>query len=270
MRDRPVDDAGRGPDGDPALLGRDEAATAAADRGAVGAPVRSVVFRRPLADQIKEQLLEGILSGHYPLDSRIVELQVSREFGTSETPVREALRGLEALGLVEISPFRGARVRRPTTKEILEVYAVRSELECLGLRLALPQLGADDIDELAGYVAEMHRAAAGGDAREVAAADASFHWRIIELSRNVSLAKVWRTLEPVSRTLLTLMMPGADPVWTATLHDPILSCVRERDVQGAVAALKIHFERAERLAARLWSETQPPAADRPSRPPSAG
>jgi DNA-binding GntR family transcriptional regulator len=229
----------------------------------------SVVFRRPLADQIAEQLLEGILSGRYPLDSRIVELQISRQLGTSQAPVREALRGLEALGLVEISPFRGARVRRPTTEEVLEAYVVRSELECLGIRLALPRLTDDDVEELAGCVAEMHRAAAAGDAHQVAVADAGFHWRLIELGGNGALARVWRTLEPYSRTLLTLVMPGADPMWTATLHDPILAALRDRDFQGATAALRVHFQGAEQLAARLWSETQPPTAGPPSRTRSA-
>ena len=68
--------------------------------------------RSVLADQVKERLLESILDGSYPPDARIVETAVAKELGTSQAPVREALRGLEALGIVEITPFRGARVRR--------------------------------------------------------------------------------------------------------------------------------------------------------------
>ena len=98
-------------------------------------PSRSV-----LADQVRDHLLEGILSGRYPPHSRIVETQVARQLGTSQAPVREALRSLEALGVVVISPFRGARVRRPTRREILEAYAVRSALEVLAARLAVPRM----------------------------------------------------------------------------------------------------------------------------------
>ena len=54
-----------------------------------------------------------------------METRVARELGTSQAPVREALRDLEALGVVEISPFRGARVRRPSLDEMLEAYVVR-------------------------------------------------------------------------------------------------------------------------------------------------
>ena len=75
--------------------------------------------RSVLADQVKERLLEEILAGRYAPDARIVETQVARELGTSQAPVREALRGLEALWVVEITPFRGARVRRPTRRELL-------------------------------------------------------------------------------------------------------------------------------------------------------
>ena len=98
-----------------------------------------VIPRSVLADQVRDRLLEGILSGHYPPDARIIETQVARELGTSQAPVREALRGLEALGVVEITPFRGARVRRPTRREILEAYTVRSTLEALAARSAVPR-----------------------------------------------------------------------------------------------------------------------------------
>ena len=146
--------------------------------------VDNTVRRLPLAEQIKERLLQAILEGRLKPDSRLIELQITRQFGTSQAPVREALRGLEALGVVEISPFRGARVRRPTTEEILEGYAVRSELESLGARLAVKVLTPADLDELAEYIDQMKAAAALRDGHAVAIADASFHSRIIEIGGN--------------------------------------------------------------------------------------
>ena len=73
-----------------------------------------------LSDQVKDRLLQAILEGRYPPGARIVETQVARELGTSQAPVREALRDLEGLGVVETTAFRGARVRRPSTDEPLE------------------------------------------------------------------------------------------------------------------------------------------------------
>ena len=208
--------------------------------------------RSVLADQVKERLLDGILAGRYAPDSRIVETQLARELGTSQAPVREALRGLAALGVVEITPFRGARVRRPTRRDLLEAYAVRSVLEGLGARLAVPHLTDSDLDELGGHVAEMQAAARRGDGHRVAEADARFHGRIVELAANATLGKVWSSLEPFSRTYITLAVPGADPQWSADLHVPILDALLRRDAGGVVVALERHFaEVSANMAERL-------------------
>jgi DNA-binding GntR family transcriptional regulator len=220
------------------------------DEIAGGALARSV-----LADQVRERLLERILNGRYPPDSRIVETQVARELGTSQAPVREALRGLEALGVVEITPFRGARVRRPTPQELLEAYAVRSALETLAARLAVPRLTDADLDRHAAAADAMQAAARDGDAHGVAEADARFHETIVGLAANGTLGKVWRSLEPFLRTYITLVVPGADPQWAADLHTPILAALRARDVDGAVGALETHFaDVTDNMAGRLAGE----------------
>jgi DNA-binding GntR family transcriptional regulator len=217
-----------------------------------------LLARSVLADRVRERLLEGILSGRYPPDARIVETQVARELGTSQAPVREALRGLEALGVVEIAPFRGARVRRPTTRELLEAYAVRTVLESLAARLAVPHLTDDDLARLTGAAAEMHEAAAAGDRHRVAEADARFHGTIVELAGNGTLLKVWRSLEPFLRTYITLVVPGADPQWSADLHTPILAALQARDVDAVVAALEAHFaEVSDTMASRLADQKGP-------------
>jgi DNA-binding GntR family transcriptional regulator len=144
--------------------------------------IARALSRSVLADQVKDRILEGILNGQHPPDSRIIETQVARELGTSQAPVREALRGLEALGVVEITPFRGARVRRPSRREIIEGYAVRSTLEALGSRLAVPRLTDADLGELAAHLEAMRAAARNDDGHGLAEADARFHGRIIELA----------------------------------------------------------------------------------------
>lgn len=210
--------------------------------------------RRVLADQVKDRILEGILTGHYPPDSRIIETQVARELGTSQAPVREALRGLEGLGFVEITPFRGARVRRPSRREIIDAYAVRSTLESLGARLAVPGMTDAHVTELSGLFDAMRGAAAGGDGHAVAEADARFHGRIVELAGNGTLEKVWRSLEPFSRTFITLVVPGADARWSADLHAPIVDALHRRDGEAVVRALQDHFDQVSAHLAGLWPD----------------
>jgi DNA-binding GntR family transcriptional regulator len=211
------------------------------------------IARSVLADQVKDRLLQDILSGRYPPDSRIVETRVAREVGTSQAPVREALRGLEALGVVEILPFRGARVRRPTIGELLEAYAVRAELESLGARLGVPGMTDQDLAEIEELHAAMQLAAAAGNRHEVAVRDAAFHARILRLAHNVTLERVWRSLEPFSRTYITLVSPGADAQWTADLHPAILRAVQARDPAQVELALRAHFKDASEHLASGWA-----------------
>ena len=217
------------------------------------------VARSVLADQVREHLLAGILEGRYPPHSRIVETQVARELGTSQAPVREALRALQAIGIVELSPFRGARVRRPTRDEILEAYDVRSALEALAARLAVPRLSDSEVADLLALGREMEAAARRGDGHAVASADARFHAGIVAAAGNRTLERTWRSLEPYSRTYLSLFVPGADPAWSAHLHAPILEALRRRDVESVVDALADHFREAGENMARRWSEADPPA-----------
>ena len=227
------------------------------------------ISRSVLSDQVKDRLLQAILDGRYPPGARIVETRVARELGTSQAPVREALRDLEALGVVETTAFRGARVRRPTADELLEAYAVRAELEALGARLAIPSLSQGDLDVLAADLASMRRAAALGDFHAEAAADADFHGHIIEIAGNATLVRVWRHLEPFSRTYITLVVPGADAFRIADLHPPVLEALRRRDPDEAATALRQHFVDAGAMLAQLWTDRLP-VVDAAGRLPAVG
>ena len=224
-----------------------------------------LVSREVLADQVKDRLLEAILAGRYAPDSRIVETRIAREYGTSQAPVREALRGLEALGLVEITPFRGARVRRPSRKEMVEAYVVRAELESLGARLAVPRLTDADIAELVALGDTMQRAARAGNGHAVAIADASLHGLIIRLAGNATLERVWRALEPFSNLYHARgprsrrPMDGRSP----SAHPRL---VRRRDTEGLARALREHFQEVAVRLGEEWADTQLPTSDPSSTP----
>ncbi|HEX5827849.1 MAG TPA: GntR family transcriptional regulator [Candidatus Limnocylindrales bacterium] len=210
------------------------------------------ISRGVLSDTVKDRLLAAILDGRYPPGARIVETRVAKQLGTSQAPVREALRDLEALGVVEITAFRGARVRRPTPQELLDAFDVRSELEALAVRLALPRLADGDLDELGRLLEAMRRASASGDTVAEAAADTAFHAFIVGRSGNGTLLRVWDRLEPFSRTYISLAIPGADQERIVALHAGILDALRGRDAARADAAIRHHFaDTGEMLVARL-------------------
>jgi DNA-binding GntR family transcriptional regulator len=210
------------------------------------------LVRSVLAEQVKERLLQDIFAGRYPPESRIVETRVAKELGTSQAPVREALRGLEALGLIEILPFRGARVRRPSADELRDAYLVRTELEVLGARLGVPRMTDDDLAELDSLHAQMRKAAAKHDRHAVAQADTKFHERLLSLACNHALERVWRSLEPYQRTYMTLVAPGANEQWTANLHTPVIDALHKRDARLVADALRRHFEEATARLLEGW------------------
>ena len=218
----------------------------------------TAITRSVLSDAVKDRLLEGILDGPYPPGSRIVETRVARMLGTSQAPVREALRDLEALGVVEISPFRGARVRRPSRDELLEAYVVRAELEAMAARLAVPSLTAADLDHFQGLLDEMLRCAEAGDTVAEAAADAAFHGYLVERAGNATLTRVWAQLAPYSRTYINMAIPGGDRHLMAALHGDVIDALRTGDEDRADMAVRQHFATASTSLAERWRDPEVP------------
>ena len=112
----------------------------------------------------------------------------------------------------------------------------------------------------------MQRAAEAGDYYAEATADAAFHGRIVELAGNATLERVWRTLEPFSRTYITMVVPGVDRRRIADLHAPVLAALRLRDPDAVAAVLHDHFADTAAMLASLWAE---PAAGAGDAPPAA-
>lgn len=214
----------------------------------------AVITRSVLSEQVKGRLLQAILDGRYPPGARIVETRVARELGTSQAPVREALRDLEALGVVENSPFRGARVRRPSVEELLEAFEVRAVLEGHAARVAIHRISAVDLANLDSLLDQMRQAAEAADPYAEATADAQFHAYILHRAGNATLERVWRTLEPFLRTYITIVSPGVDRRALADRHVHILDALRSGDEDAVARAFEVHFETAARSLAARWPE----------------
>jgi DNA-binding GntR family transcriptional regulator len=215
------------------------------------------ITRSVLSEQVKGRLLQAILDGRYSPGARIVETRVAKEFGTSQAPVREALRDLEALGVVETAPFRGARVRQPTTAELLEAFDVRAILEGHGAVLAMEHMSEPDLDKLTSLVDQMRQAALAGDPYNEATADTEFHRFIMHRSGNATLERVWRTLEPFLRTYITIVSPGVDRRAVADRHIPIIEALRKQNADHVEEAFRIHFEKAAAALAEVWPNQDP-------------
>jgi DNA-binding GntR family transcriptional regulator len=189
--------------------------------------------RTVLREQVKELLLERILSGRYQPGERLVETRIAQELGVSQAPVREALRDLEILRFVESAAFRGARVREVSREEMAQVYPVRAALEGLAAQEAARRMNGD----VRALERELRAMRAAGDLHELVDHDVRFHELIVEAAGNAPLCDVWRSLQVAARSAVTVLATGLDIREIADMHKPILEALRRRD--GGLAAREI-------------------------------
>ncbi|WP_020469112.1 GntR family transcriptional regulator [Zavarzinella formosa] len=199
------------------------------------------VQRLSARDQIRRTITERILAGVYRPGDRLVELQIARELGVSQGPVREALRELEASRLVESEPNRGTRVRTVSARETREAYLVRGVLEQSAAPTAALAFKGN-----AGRLREaceaIIRAAIAGDLSEQAACNTAFHRMIVEASGNLVLLRLWDSLSFEPRPRLTLARPDAEPVRDAESHRPIVDALERGAAALAGRLLREHAE----------------------------
>jgi DNA-binding GntR family transcriptional regulator len=201
--------------------------------------------RSVLSAQVKDRLLRWIIEGELPPGSRVIETRVARQLGTSQAPVREALRDLATLGLVEMHPFRGARVRQPAAAELIEAMEVRGELEAIAARQAARDIDDETLAQMNGLIDRMRHCAAGGDAHGQALANSEFHTLVVASSGNRTIQRLWEILEPFARTYLTATAPGADLDWLAERHVAIVDALRSGDGDRAAQQMRSHAREAE-------------------------
>jgi DNA-binding GntR family transcriptional regulator len=206
----------------------------------------SVLPRTVLREQVKELLLERILDGTYAPGDRLVETRIAQELGTSQAPVREALRELELLRFVESKPYVGARVREVSEKELAEIYPVRAAIEEVAARAATAYLDGN-VAGLAAELDAMHQAADEGDLHGQVEADVRFHRLIVEASGNRTLLEVWSSLRVEARTVITVLATGVDRHELAEMHRPILEALARRNPEEAGRVVREHVEYFGRL-----------------------
>lgn len=207
--------------------------------------------RSVLSAQVKDKMLQWILEGQLRPGARIIETRVARELGTSQAPVREALRDLATLGLVEMHPYRGARVREPAPDELVEAMEVRGELEAMAARSAVRRITDADLDRLEAILDEMRSSAARGDAHAQALQNLAFHTTVVAASGNLTIQRLWTMLEPFARSYLTATVPGADLEWLADRHASVVDALRSGDPDRAAEAMRVHAREAESQVLRV-------------------
>jgi DNA-binding GntR family transcriptional regulator len=208
-----------------------------------------------LGERVYDHLKQEILSGRYAPGAELLEVPLSESLGVSRGPIREALRSLEAEGLVEIKPRHGAVVTSLSKRDFLEAYQVREALEVLGVRTAVPRLTESALAALDSRIEAMDEHAAAGDFDAFFDANAAFHAAFIEASENRKLIEVYRRLTAQMgpyRRPSALLRGNLDN--SIAEHREIVAAARLRDVEASVALVMRHIEVPQRNLEAITEE----------------
>jgi DNA-binding GntR family transcriptional regulator len=133
--------------------------------------------------RITKEIEEAILSGQLKPRERLIEMDLISQFGVSRTVIREALKRLEAKGLIRTTPYRGAVVADLTIEEIEEIYFVRAELEKIAARLVIKHITPKEVQHLKKLSREVERHLRE-KTHQMIEVDSEFHRMIFKACRN--------------------------------------------------------------------------------------
>jgi len=217
-----------------------------------------IVHNQTLASSVVRRIQGLILKGEFPPGSTLPEIPLSNRFETSRGTIREALRVLADLGLVEIHPHRGAEVAQLTPQRAREIFSLRCVLEAFAVKLALIEGRLHRAETVAIEEAfeRMQQCGQSGDVFAVIEADMNFHWAICSPCGHEILLDRLRGLQMRTRQFIfyTKFM-DADVESEVKAHTPLLRAVLSGEADRAEAAVREHITSAgERLLVRFSQE----------------
>ncbi len=189
-------------------------------------------IRQSMADRVKHELLSRIMDGRMPPGSRIIELQIAEEMKTSQGPVREAFRELEAMDLIVTEPYKGTRVRESTPREIEDAYDVRAVLEHMAAVLSARHF-KDNVEDLRKAAAAVQAAAKRKDPRAYGTQDVKFHRMIVEATGNRALLRSWESLAYELRIATRLGKGHVDLMVAQEVHWKVIDALEKGNGKAA-------------------------------------
>jgi DNA-binding GntR family transcriptional regulator len=188
------------------------------------------------------RLREGIASGQFHPNERLVEASVATRLGVGRTAVRAALVRLDQEGLVTLEPNRGARVRLISDREALEIEEVRATLEAMLARRAATKATPTDLRDLRQVVVEMRRRVANNDAIGYSELNARFHHRIWAAGDHATASRLVGSLKSQSIRLQyqTMLRPGRTER-SLREHEAIFEALKAHDPEAAEESMRAHL-----------------------------
>jgi DNA-binding GntR family transcriptional regulator len=217
---------------------------------------------------VQEEVLRMIRAGELVAGQHVNELDLAERLGVSRPPVREALRALEAEGLLCLERNRGMFVRQVSDADAVELYQVRAALAAEVGRLLAPKIADEQVLELERMLDELE-ACAENDVNRTFPLNIAFHDRLAGMTGNALLVTLYRQVINRMHLLRRRSFIGGNAA-SHDEHRAIVHALAHRDAAGAALAMRSHvengFERMRQGAVR--SGANPAAEASPLRPAS--
>ena len=195
--------------------------------------------RNRIDDRVRLTILERIMDGTYQPGERLKELTLAREFRVSQAPVREALRKLEAIGVLKSDPYRGTRVRKLSTSELRDSYQLRGILEQSATGF-IDRFPRDSVLYLEREYLLMCASVHSGNLNALAEHNRNFHRCIMEQCRNREIFRVWESLDVCMRCRQNVQRRVEQLPQSVASHRPIIDALRAGDFRQAGELLREH------------------------------
>lgn len=205
----------------------------------------------PIEQRITDELRRGIENGEFAPGQRLIQQDLARRWGVSRMPVREALKKLEAEGLVRFVPYRGVEVVKYSKDDINEIYIIRKALEVVALRYGAPNLTLEDFNFLEENLRLSQAIVDEHNYYQFTELNIAFHCRIYNASglpRLVSTILAFWKRWPRSPAAY---IPGRIHE-SLREHRDLLAALRAGDIDEAVRLLEEHVDRTRNAIASKW------------------
>lgn len=201
--------------------------------------------RETLQDHVYRRLRDEILSAEIPPGSSLRVLHLAARFGTSQAPIREALRRLTDEGLAVTVPYKGTVTKEARWDEIADIYLLREELEAFAVKRILARRKVD-LTAVRAAQRSLNRAVRTGDPISVLDADLELHHRIVDLAESPITLETWSFLIKRQRgARLSLEREYPAPLDSVVeTHDALVKALESGDAETAEAAFRMHIRSA--------------------------
>lgn len=213
------------------------------------------IQRQTIASMTVEALRERILRGDYPEGEPLRQDALAEDLGVSRIPVREALRQLEAEGLVTFSPHRGAVVSTLSLDEIDEVFALRADIECELLTRAIPKMTQEQLDRATDLLDEFDDALRTGEATRWGPLNWHFHAALYApANRNLTMGVLQKLHQHSDRYFRMQVLLAHGGGRANSEHRAIAEAVQRKDSLLAAQLMRAHILGAGRSLLALLQE----------------